>query len=132
MKISKVKSVQGNGTYESAHGLLYNFEYTFEDGQVMNANHKAQTPLDVGTEVEYIIKGSNDRASWGAVKKVSNYTKPGAPQPDLKGVKIGHAISNATQLVIAQGKASNSHPEIYIKEMALKILKIQEELFNEI
>ena len=42
MKISKVKSVQPNGTWDSQYGTLYKFEYVMEDGAVVNANHKTQ------------------------------------------------------------------------------------------
>ena len=68
--ITKVKSVQGNGTYDSPHGLLYKFEYTFEDGVSLVANHKTQTsPFQVGATVEYTIKGTNSYGNYGAVGK---------------------------------------------------------------
>lgn len=70
MKTSKVKNVTGNGTYDSQYGLLYKFEYTFEDGQVLNANHKTSDgAFKIGEDVEYEIKGTNDYGSWGKVSK---------------------------------------------------------------
>lgn len=68
-KTSRVKEVQSNGTYDSKHGLLYKYEYTFEDGTVLNANHKSQKPFEKSTLLEYEVKGSNDFVSWGSVKK---------------------------------------------------------------
>ena len=69
MPVSKVKTVQGSGTYESKFGLLYKFDYQLEDGTQLNANHKTQNSFPPGTEVEYEIKGSNDYGQWGSVKK---------------------------------------------------------------
>lgn len=70
MKTSKVTAVTANGTYDSKFGLLYKFEYKFEDGQVLNANHKTQDGnYAVGEEVEYEVKGSNDYGSWGKVSR---------------------------------------------------------------
>lgn len=69
MKTSKVKSVQANGTYDSNYGLLYKYEYEFEDGTVLTANHKSQNPFPVGEEIEYEVKGTNEYGSWGKVSK---------------------------------------------------------------
>lgn len=67
---TKVKSVQANGTYQSKFGLLYKFDYEFEDGKSLSANHKTQEGnFKPGDEVEYEIKGSNDYGSWGSVSK---------------------------------------------------------------
>lgn len=70
MKASKVKSVQANGTYNSKFGLLYKFDYEMEDGTAFTANHKTETGnFNIGDQVEYEIKGSNDYGSWGSIKK---------------------------------------------------------------
>jgi hypothetical protein len=68
-KTSKVKSVSANGTYEGQHGLLYKFNYVMEDGAELAANHKSQTPFPEGADIEYVIKGTNEYGSWGAVSK---------------------------------------------------------------
>lgn len=76
-KISKVKSVQGNGVYENANGVdvgggkkgYFKHEYTFEDGTTLVANHTTQMPFPVGTEVAYEVKGTNNYGSWGKVAK---------------------------------------------------------------
>lgn len=75
--LSKIKNIQSSGTFESKHGMLYKFEYEFEDGVSLMANHKTQqSPFKVGDEVEYEIRGTNDYGSYGAVK---------APQNDSNG-----------------------------------------------
>ena len=56
MKTSKVKSVQGNGTWEKDGTTFYKFEYEMEDGQIVNAMHKTQEPkFKVGETAEYTI-----------------------------------------------------------------------------
>ncbi len=69
MKTSKVKKVYGSGTWESPHGLMYTFEYEMEDGTILKANHKTETPLPEGTEVEYEVTGENSYGKRGKVKK---------------------------------------------------------------
>ena len=101
MKISKVKSVQGNGTFESKHGLLYKFEYEMEDGQVLMANHKTpSSPFAIGDDVEYVIKGSNDYGSWGNVSKPQEgeFKQGGGFKKHSNG---SFALSYAKDLVVA-------------------------------
>ena len=71
MSVSKVKSVQANGTYESSYGLLYKFDYELEDGKSLSANHKTASPLDVGSDIEYEIKGNSNSGPYGSIKKWS-------------------------------------------------------------
>ena len=67
---SKVKSAQPNGTYDSAHGTLFKFEYEMEDGVVLAANHRSQDGFfKVGEPVEYTIKGNNAYGNYGSVSK---------------------------------------------------------------
>ncbi len=68
MKTSKVKSVQGAGTFESQYGMLFKFEYEMEDGQVITANHKKDKPLDVGSEVDYEVKTQFKGIDHGKVR----------------------------------------------------------------
>lgn len=102
-KQSKVKSVQANGTFESQYGLLYKFEYQMEDGTVLTANHKGQTPLPAGTDVEYEIKGSNDHGSYGKVSKPkpANGFQKGGSYGGSKSNNASFALSYAKDLGIA-------------------------------
>lgn len=92
MKTSKVKAVQANGTYESKFGLLYKYEYTMEDGTTLTANHKTEGGnFQVGEDVEYEVKGTNDYGSWGKVTRPSedNYqAKTNAPMSDERQYMI--------------------------------------------
>lgn len=69
----KVASIQGAGTYEGQHGVLYSFDYTFDDETNIRANHKTTAPpFNVGDEVDVMVRGSKDGFSWGTVKRPEN------------------------------------------------------------
>ena len=94
-KLSKVKSVQGNGTWSSNDGtLFYKFDYVFEDGQSLSAMHKDESnALPVGEMAEYEVKGSHptygDRGSVGKPQQGGG----GSYNDNLLGIKIGHALN---------------------------------------
>ena len=68
--ISKVTAVQGAGTWESKYGLMYSFEYTFEDGVSLKANHKTEDgAFKIGDEVEYEITKVTEYGNNGKVSK---------------------------------------------------------------
>ena len=135
MKTSKVKSVTANGTWESKFGLMYKFEYVFEDGQIINANHKtAEGAFAIGTVLEYEI--TNAEYNNGKVSKPQDVQQAGQtstkPYVDnTKGMKIGHAITNATNMYIALGSSDLGIKEA-IKDYAKLIYQISEELNNEL
>ena len=79
--LRKVASIQGAGTYESKNGLLYKFDYTFEDGSSINANHKTQqAPFKAGDEVVVEERGRKDDFVWGAVRKRQEGFWTGTPE----------------------------------------------------
>lgn len=68
--ISKVKRVQGNGDWDSKYGKMYKFEYEFEDGTILVANHKEPNGnFQVGDEVEYEVTRENEYGKQGKVSK---------------------------------------------------------------
>jgi len=102
--ISTIKEIQGNGTYESPHGLLYKFLYTMDDGTELSANHKSQKcPFKIGDEVEYLVNGSNSYGSWGKVSKPGGYAPPtgGGKMSDdtQKRIERSWAMGHAVQMM---------------------------------
>lgn len=72
-KVSKVKNVQSSGSFFSKAGncQMYSFDYEFEDGAMLSANHKTEHPsFGIGSEVEYQIKETNQYGNKGTVGKV--------------------------------------------------------------
>lgn len=72
VKSGVVKSVQGNGTYESRYGTMYKFEVSFEDGTVgeYSSKYAEQNKFEVGATVDYEYTGGQ----YPKVKPV--YEKP--------------------------------------------------------
>lgn len=70
-KVTKVTSVQGNGTWEGQHGVMYKFDYEFEDGNGLQAMHKTkENAFKVGDTVEYeVTRINNEYGSSGKVYK---------------------------------------------------------------
>jgi len=146
MITSKVKSVQGSGSFESQFGaeqpdgkkLLFSYEYQFEDGIVLSANHKTvPAPFKKGDTVEYeVTRESEQYGKSGKVSKPQDqsFQKGSEPSGDnLKGVKIGHAITNAVHIFCID--ASNLNDTVFvserIKELSRMILNLGKELNNE-
>jgi len=100
-KTSKVKNVQGNGTYDSQHGTLFKFDYEFEDGAHLSANHKTQNHFKIGDTVEYTVKGSNDSFTWGSVSKPKENNYNGYQGKKNQSSTASFALSYAKDLVIA-------------------------------
>lgn len=136
---TKVKAVQGAGTWDSPHGLLYKFEYTMDDGETLTAMHKQNKPFDVGSDVEYEITGENEHGKRGKVKKPSdgntssNINYSNARNDDyVKGIEVGHACNNAVNLICAGidliPETQFNTPEEKIKAYAIKIMEIATDL----
>lgn len=71
-KLSTVKNVQGAGSFFSKAGncQMYGFDYEFEDGVLMTANHKTEhPPFGIGSQIEYQIKETNQYGNKGSVGK---------------------------------------------------------------
>ena len=116
--LSKVKSVQSTGSFENDFGvlqdngkkLLFKFEYVFEDGIVLTANHKTTTsPFPEGSEVEYeITKEHAEHGKSGKVKKPDsgNYTQSNASN--------SKPMDDTRQLMICRQSSLNRAVEVLI------------------
>ena len=121
MSVSKVKSVQANGTYESSYGLLYKFDYEFEDGVSLAANHKMPDSFfAVGIEVEYEIKGTNNYGSYGSVGKLD---RSGGARLDGIGIDVQTMIIRQSSLKIALDFL-NTNPNVDPKDFTREYLKM--------
>lgn len=69
--IARVTNVTGSGSWtHPQYGDFNKFEYTFDDGVTITANHKVgASPFPVGDEVEYIVTKENEYGKQGKVKK---------------------------------------------------------------
>lgn len=131
-KQSTVKSVTGAGTYKE----FFSFEYTMEDGTILKANHKENTPrFPIGSVVDYEITFTNQYGNLGKLSKPEDgQGQQGSIKSyvdNTKGMKIGHAITNAVNMYIALGSSDLDRKEA-IKDYAKLIYQISEELNNEL
>ena len=90
---SVVAKVTANGVDKGAHGLYYKYEYEMHDGTVLSARHKSEyNKLPEGTEVEYVIRGSNDYGQYGGVSKPFNGDRsngmPYSPNNDVSTKRL--------------------------------------------
>ena len=84
---SKIKSIQGSGTWENANGVdlgngkkgFFKFEYAFEDGTVLMANSKSSPSLfKVGDVAEYEVKREHpEHGKSGTVKRPQDNNRSG-------------------------------------------------------
>ena len=66
-----ITRITGAGTWDGPHGLLYKFEYTFDDGVTLTAQHKTEAPpFKVGDKVNYEIKQTNQYGNMGKVSRL--------------------------------------------------------------
>lgn len=146
----KILSVTGNGSFKSQYGdengLLYSFIYTLENenGQSgeFRVNHKTTDPkFKIGETVVFEDKGQdnkgNKKASLSKEGSGGGYSGGSKKNSDtnLKGIKIGHAITNAVSLYCAYGADLADNPESpkdSIRQYAKMIYQISEELNTEI
>lgn len=115
---SIVKSVQANGTSDSPHGTLYNFNYEFEDGVSLGARHKTVTgSFAKGIQVEYEIKGSNNYGNYGAVKKPEATNIGGlGVQKDLSGPGIKVQREPVQQMIVRQSSLKIALEHLIFRE----------------
>lgn len=135
MGLSKVKNVQGKGTWESLNGTMYQFIYEMEDGAKLQANHKTQGgAFAVGTEVEYEITRTHEKfGDSGKVRKPnSGNFNSGGGKFDTTGVEVGHAISNGVQIAVAKHGAATElqHIESYARKILGLSAKMKAEVTN--
>jgi hypothetical protein len=103
-KISKIKSVQGAGTWNGKDGTLYyKYDYVMEDGEHFNGSHLTPDKFSVGEEVEYEITSVHQ--TYGKNAKLSKPGSSNAPFKGGGGKKGGSnkafALSYAKDLAIA-------------------------------
>jgi len=71
MKNSTITSVQGNGTWEGPHGLLYSYEVRLANGDHILLNAKTENAFQIGSELHYELTGKTDRNQTPYAKKIN-------------------------------------------------------------
>lgn len=127
-KLSKIKTVQGSGTWSGKDGtLFYKYDYVMEDGAAFQASHKDQDKFSPGDEVEYEITGTHPTyGANGKVSKPNNYQGGGFKSKGASSNIASFALSYAKDMAgfhISQGKEFGSTEVIKVADVFLKWLK---------
>lgn len=86
MKTSTISAVQGNGTWEGPHGLLYSYEVRLNNGDHILLNAKSENAFSIGQELSYELTGKTDRNQTPYAKKVNpQFTANRAPSAPSYG-----------------------------------------------
>jgi hypothetical protein len=120
MKAAKVDKVETGKTWTKDGVEYITHTYTLSDGQVIQANHKTEKPINIGEEVEYEVKRTHEKyGDSGTVKKPNDFKKGGGyKKPQLKLVDAQRmASSNAIHAVVT---INSTYNEERIKGTALK------------
>ena len=136
MQKAQIESIQGKGTWDGPHGLLYQYEISFNDGTVGEVNSKTNPPpYKVGDEIYYEVKSNNER--WGKKLKVSkNPPQQGfSPQPNPKKDKqiirgMCFKIAGMAWANQYTHKQFDTPHEVMVKDV-ITLAKKYEKAFNE-
>lgn len=133
MSLSKVKSIQSNGSFDGQYGMMYKFEYQFEDGTILTANHKTdKSPFKEGDEVDYnVTKTHPEYGKSGTVKKPESAQYSGSSAlkggvgEDLRQLMIVRqsSLNRAVEILIHNANQSAPVDEIEAIELAERFTK---------
>jgi len=136
MQKAQIESIQGKGTWDGPHGLLYQYEVSMNDGTVGEVNSKTNPPpYKVGDEVYYEVKSNNER--WGKKLKVSKnppqqgFTpRPADPKKDKQIIR-GMCFKVAGMAWASQYKHKqfDTPHEVMVKDV-VELAKKYEAAFN--
>ena len=139
---SKIKEVVEIKEHNNDYGTTYYHNLVLENGDMINIGRKHKMSVgDTLDNYEIIGEGHdynkakivNPEYSGAGTSTKSDAGLTYTPNDNLKGIKIGHAITNAVSLHCAEGiHASAENSKESIKTYAKMIYQISEELNSEI
>lgn len=80
MKTATIQHAAGDGTWESAYGMMYSYELHLSNGDHIKVNAKKPDAFRQGQEINYELTGKTDRNQTPLAKIVSNFQQGGAPR----------------------------------------------------
>lgn len=73
MKTATIQHATGDGTWESAYGLMYSYELHLSNGEHVKVNAKKPDAFRAGQEINYELTGKTDKNQTPLAKLVSNF-----------------------------------------------------------
>ena len=145
---AKISEVQGNGTWQAQHGLMYSFHVTFSDGLVAEVNSKTEVPRwSIGDEVWYTTTGE-----WqGRTKAKIDLRDPsqfqgrggGAPRREdpetQRRIENSWALQTAIQMMgpmkgLEMNARKQQHVQVYLLEahrIAIQLLIVRDRVHEQ-
>jgi hypothetical protein len=79
MKTATIQHAAGDGTWESAYGLMYSYELHLSNGEHVKVNAKKPDAFRTGQEINYELTGKTDKNQTPLAKIVTPFQQ-GAPR----------------------------------------------------
>ena len=135
MKTDKIKQIHSVKPWNSSNGVIHYHNLEMENGDKINIGKKSQ--MQVGWEITYEITeyGQQEFQPAKPLKKPEIAPAPQTQKKQVdwdareKGIRIGHALNNAVQIVVHRQELPAKER---IKHWATMILELSEELNNEV
>lgn len=77
MKTSTIQHATGDGTWESAYGLMYSYELHLSNGDHIKVNAKKPNAFNAGQSINYELTGKTDKNQTPLAKIVSDFKPQG-------------------------------------------------------
>lgn len=75
MKTATIQHATGDGTWESAYGLMYSYELHLSNGETIKVNAKKPDAFHPGQSINYELTGKTDRNQTPLAKIVSDFNQ---------------------------------------------------------
>lgn len=80
MKTATIQHAAGDGTWESAYGLMYSYELHLSNGEHVKVNAKKPDAFRAGQEINYELTGKTDKNQTPLAKIVTPFQQGGQRQ----------------------------------------------------
>jgi hypothetical protein len=75
MKTATIQHAAGDGTWESAYGLMYSYELHLSNGEHIKVNAKKANAFSSGQQINYELTGKTDKNQTPLAKIVSDFNQ---------------------------------------------------------
>jgi hypothetical protein len=75
MKTATIQHAAGDGTWESAYGLMYSYELHLSNGEHIKVNAKKANAFASGQQINYELTGKTDKNQTPLAKIVSDFNQ---------------------------------------------------------
>ena len=125
MKTATIQHATGDGTWESAYGLMYSYELHLSNGETIKVNAKKPDAFHGGQSINYELTGKTDRNQTPLAKIVSDFNQnrgggytAQAPANNAGGKDRSILIQVAFKMAMEHANASQGYRVHEIKDLA--------------